>query len=124
MTEFYLDASESPVAIEPDDLHKFPLGRLESLVNQDAVQLKAFEGKPAPELSVLASHFATYFADIDREVTVGNWVAASFAAQQLVRGDDRVAFLPDADRSEQQLVTGEQRGRLPVMRVSRAPQRG
>jgi hypothetical protein len=123
MTEFYLDASGSEGGIEAEDLRAFPVRQVEALVNEDAVQLKHFEQRPAPDLSVLASYFTTDIRDVvdlADQVGKGNWVVASLVAQQLPPSEEQGTVFGSPQGGGHQLTPGEQAGAgFAVMRVRR-----
>jgi len=57
-----------------------PPSNIEAVVNSEARQLLAQIDLPAPDLSTLASHFATTF-NFAKGIEIMNWVAISFASQ-------------------------------------------
>lgn len=106
VTELYLDTAPAPDgAISNRDLGSVDLTRIEALANQYADHLRDREGGPSPDLSVLASYYATSFVRVEKQVKEGNWVVASFASQQLPEGIDK-------DTTE---------GGVALMRVKRKP---
>jgi len=83
--EMYLDGEARP--IEAADLRRLPLAAIETVVlADDGTNVIAGKAKlPAPDLSTLASHFATSFGS-----QAEHWVADSFRAQ-LPGGESRRA---------------------------------
>lgn len=78
--ELYLDASDGPNAITAGDLRNLPLADIEAFINEHADHVRKWMDTPAPDLSTLATHYATTF-DYPRGVEERNWVAISFASQ-------------------------------------------
>lgn len=81
VAEFYLDASDGADVINTADLH-LPLARIEAMINRGGDAVRARADLPSPDLATLASYYATTFG----KVTEGDWVAESFASQQIPRG--------------------------------------
>lgn len=111
--EVYLDASQGTSAVTAQDLRQLPLGEVEAVANQDPGSTLGVANRmnfPAPDLSTLASYYASWFAgNMETEIARGNWVALAFASQHIDpgRNADRT---PDLD--------------LPVKRVRRSPDPG
>lgn len=80
--ELYLDASANENApITGNDLRQLPLSRVEALINaySDAVLGRAHS--VGPDLSTLATYYATSFANYERQIEERNWVVLNFANQ-------------------------------------------
>jgi hypothetical protein len=94
--ELYLDASANEDApITSNDLRQLPLSRVEALINaySDAVLGRAhFVG---PDLSTLATYYATSFANYERQIKERNWAVLNFADQLDPQVVDR---LPEFER--------------------------
>lgn len=101
ITEFYVDASANDAsAISADDLRRVPLGRIEALINANADEVLPRMNYPSPDLSKLASYYATWFSGYEKRITERNWVAISFADQ--ASQPDDLAGLPAFERIKPQ----------------------
>jgi hypothetical protein len=107
VAEFYLDASQGGEAIDARDLRELPFTQLEAFINMCVDASSPRLGTLAPDLSTLATHFASGFGQVGKQIAAGNWVVASFVAQRLgrdgvkravVRGDEYLSG-EDADRA-------------------------
>ena len=103
IAEFYLDASNGDEAIDARDLRELPLSQLEAFIDSCADDVRSRLKVPSPDVSTLASYYATTFGQVGKQVASGNWVTASFVAQRLahdhveqavIRGDN---YLTDGD---------------------------
>jgi hypothetical protein len=109
IVEFYLDGSRTGEAIDAQDLVAIPLGSIEAQVNAyfaDAVRHDI--GRPAPDLSTLASYFNRGLGGRGptvRAVLGGNWVVAGLAAQNYVPADKRSTELSSVMNGEELRVT-------------------
>ncbi len=82
ISELYLDASAGPDAIDATDLRELPLTAIESFINQDRDFVMRSLDIPSPDLSTLASYYASGLgSDPDREIEALNWVVISLASQ-------------------------------------------
>lgn len=93
VAEFYLDASQSEEAIDARDLRELPFTQLEAFINMVVDSGSARLGTLAPDLSTLATYFATGFGQVGRQIAAGNWVVASFVAQRLAHDGVRQAVV-------------------------------
>lgn len=111
--EVYLDASQGTGAVTAQDLRQLPLSEIEAVANQDPESTLGVANRmnfPAPDLSVLASYYASWFAgNMETEIARGNWVALGFASQYIDPGRN-TDCTPDRH--------------LPVKRVRRSPDPG
>lgn len=84
VAELYLAAETGGLASQ--DVSDLSLNAAEALVNEYADLVRSRMNLPGPQLDVLASHWATTFGDIERQIAEGHWVASSIASQFLPRG--------------------------------------
>lgn len=83
ITELYLDASANrESSILDSDLGDLPLSPIEMVINTElADDVLTRTDFPAPDLSTLASYYATSFGNYKRQIEERNWVVISFASQ-------------------------------------------
>ena len=96
IVELYIDASDGADAIDARDLRELPLSQVEAFINAFAEDVTMRADLISPDLSTLASYYATAFGRTAQQVAEGNWVVSSFAAQQVrAFGADRAVLRGD-----------------------------
>jgi hypothetical protein len=128
IAEFYLDASAGPEAIDATDLQGLPFRQLEAFLNSCREDIELRAASESPDVSTLASYYATTFGTKARQVAEGNWVVASFVARFLPKVGDRAVVRSGGPGQSQLLTEPEASEALAadptlgrVMRVGRAP---
>lgn len=89
VSELYLDASRGPNFIDAQDIQSLPFRQIEAAINYWEEYLGFRLNEAAPDLSTLASYYATTFTNFDEPLADGNWVVGCIASQYIPPGEKK-----------------------------------